>query len=500
MSEAITHFKELCSPIWNLYSVRSLLYWDQQVLMPGGGAAARANQIAALEKVCHGMLTDTHFKSSLEKAEESASEDIDKRYLRSARRAYDLASKLPPRLVEERARATSLAVEAWVQAKKNNDFKFFLPHLRNVFDLTREVAEHKGYASHPYDALIDEYEPGMTTQKIDALFGGILPPLVQLVQAIAAARPISRKILQQAFPFEGQHEFSRYLLEQIGFDFERGRLDQSAHPFCSSSTGSDVRMTDRLDEWLVTMSIFGSLHEGGHGLYEQGSPPEWNSTPLAGGCSLGIHESQSRMWENFVGRSLPFWQAHFGRMRSIFPQQLWGYSAEDMFHAVNYVEPSFIRVEADEVTYTLHIVMRYELERDMITRALDPADLPEAWNEKMEKTLGIRPPTDTLGCLQDIHWSDGLIGYFPTYSIGNVVAAQLWRKIRKDMVHLDEDIARGNNLGLLNWLRHNLHRFASSVLPEEALFEATGGEELDHQPFVDYLWDKYSGLYEIQRP
>ncbi len=500
MSEPITHFKELCSPIWNLYSVRSLLYWDQQVLMPSGGAGSRANQIAALEKVCHGMLTDTRFKSSLEKAEESASEDIDKRYLRSARRAYDLASKLPSRLVEERARATSLAVEAWVEAKKNNDFKHFLPHLRNVFDLTRDVAEHKGFADHPYDALIDEYEPGMTTTKIDALFGAILPPLVQLVQGIAAAPPVSRKILQQAYPLEGQHEFSRYLLEQIGFDFHRGRLDQSAHPFCSSSTSSDVRMTDRLDERLVTMSIFGSLHEGGHGLYEQGSPLEWNSTPLSGGCSLGLHESQSRMWENFVGRSLPFWQAHFPRMRNIFPQQLWGYSPEDMFRAVNYVEPSFIRVEADEVTYTLHIVMRYELERDMITKALDPADLPDAWNEKMEKTLGIRPPTDALGCLQDIHWSDGLVGYFPTYSIGNVVAAQLWRKVRQDLPCLDEDIARGNNLGLLNWLRHNLHRYGSSVLPEEAIFEATGGEELDHRPFVDYLWDKYSGLYEIQRP
>ncbi|MBS2036400.1 carboxypeptidase M32 [bacterium] len=500
MSEAITRFKELCSPIWNLYSVRSLLYWDQQVLMPGGGASARADQIAALEKVCHGMLTDPHFKSTLEEAEEAAGEDIDRRYLRSARRAYDLAAKLPSRLVEERARATALAVEAWVEAKKTNSFAHFLPHLRRVFDLTREVAEHKGYAQHPYDALIDEYEPGMTTAKIDALFGGILPSLVQLVQAIAASPPLPRRILQQAFPFQGQHEFSRYLLESIGFDFERGRLDQSAHPFCSSSTSSDVRMTDRLDEWLVTMSIFGSLHEGGHGLYEQGSPREWNSTPLAGGCSLGIHESQSRMWENFVGRSLPFWKAHFPKMRSLFPEQLWGYSPEDMYRAVNYVEPSFIRVEADEVTYTLHVVMRYELERDMITRALDPADLPQAWNEKMQKTLGITPPNDSLGCLQDIHWSDGLIGYFPTYSIGNVVAAQLWRKIRTDLPDLDRQTEAGNHAPLLGWLRHNLHRYASSVSPEEALFEATGGEELDHRPFVDYLWDKFSKLNEIQRP
>jgi carboxypeptidase Taq len=500
MSEAITQFKELCSPIWNLYSVRSLLYWDQQVLMPSGGTSARANQIAALEKVCHAMLTDTHFKRTLERAEQAAGEDIDKRYLRSARRAYDLAAKLPSKLVEERARATAHAVEAWVEAKKNNSFAYFLPHLRRVFELTREVAEHKGYQQTPYDALLDEYEPGMTTAQVDALFAGILPPLVQLVQAIAAAKPLDRKILQQSFPLAGQHEFSRYLLEQIGFDFERGRLDQSAHPFCSSSTGSDVRMTDRLDEWLVTMSIYGTLHEGGHGLYEQGSPLEWNSTPLSGGCSLGIHESQSRMWENFVGRSLPFWKAHFPRMRSIFPQQLWGYTPEDMYRAVNYVEPSFIRVEADEVTYTLHVVMRYELERDMISKALDPADLPDAWNEKMQKSLGITPPSDTLGCLQDIHWSDGLIGYFPTYSIGNVVAAQLWRKMNHDLPDLDQQTAAGNHRPLLGWLRHNLHRYASSVLPGEAIFEATGGEELDHRPFVDYLWDKFSKLYEIQRP
>ena len=493
MSDAVAPLKDLCGPIWNLYSIRSLLYWDQQVLMPSGGGGARANQLAALEKISHELLTAPAFLSALEKAE---AQDQDRRYVQAVRRAYDLAAKLPSRLVEEKARVQAMAVEAWTEAKKSGQFSVFLPHLKEVFRLTREVADHRGYKAHPYDALIDEYEPGMDTAQVEGLFNGILPSLVKLVQGIAAAKPLPRKVLQQSFPLAGQHLFSRYLLEQIGFNFERGRLDQSTHPFCASSTSADVRLTDRLDENLVTMSIFGSLHEGGHGLYEQGSPPEWNGTPLGGGCSLGIHESQSRLYENFVGRSLPFWKAHFPKMRSLFPDQLWGYEVEDFYRAINHVQPSFVRVEADEVTYTLHIVMRFEMERDMIAGTLDPADVPEVWKDKMEKYLGIRPASDRQGCLQDIHWSDGLIGYFPTYSLGNLVAAQLWSKLRQDLPQLDEQLAQGNCCSLLGWLRDNVHRHASALTPNEVIRGACG-QDLNHQPFLDYLWDKFGGLYGL---
>lgn len=497
MSQALVELKELCSPIWNLYSVRSLLYWDQQVQMPAKGGSARGEQLAALETVCHERLVSDRFAAALSRAEaDSLTQEIDKRYIRAARRAYDLAAKLPASLVAEKARVQAKAVEVWAEAKKNDDFASFLPNLREVFRLTREVAEHRGYQHHPYDALVDEYEPGMNTPFIENLFEGLLPGLIDLVQALSKAEPPSRKILQQRFPLEGQKQFSRHLLQQIGFSLERGRLDQSTHPFCAATSSVDVRLTDRLDENALTMSIFGGLHEGGHGLYEQGSPVEWNGSPLAGGCSLGIHESQSRLWENLVGRSLPFWKAQFPVLRGIFPEQLSGYSVDDFYRAINYVEPSYIRVEADEVTYTLHIVLRFQLERDMLSGQLDPADLPEAWNAKMQASLGLTPPTHRLGCLQDIHWSDGLIGYFPTYSLGNLVASQLWDQIGQDIPDLEEQLTKGSCCALLGWLRDKVHRQASSVTPSELIQEICGGP-LDHRPFLGYLQSKFSRLYGI---
>ena len=493
---AMEQLRDLCRPIWNLYSIRSLLYWDQQVIMPSRGGSARAEQLASLEAVAHQLLTSPRLFDSLCLAEEHHPQGLDAAYVRAVRRAYDLAAKLPAHLVEEKARVCSRAVEAWVEAKKADRFQDFLPHLREVFRLSREVAEHRGYAQHPYDAMLDEYEPGMTMAEVNRLFSESVPRLVQLVERIQNTPQVSRKILQQAYPVEAQRAFTRYLVEAIGFEFGAGRLDQSAHPFCSSSSAVDVRLTDRLDPHQVTMAIFGSLHEAGHGLYEQGSPPEWMGSPLAGGCSLGVHESQSRLWENFVGRGRPFWKAHFPVLREHFPEQVWGYSSEDFYRAINLVEPSFIRVEADEVTYTLHIVMRFELERDMLDGTLDPADLPEAWNQKMESRLGIRPPNNRLGCLQDIHWSDGLIGYFPTYSLGNLLAAQLWNQVRSELPQLEQEIERGECGALLAWLREKIHRKGSSVWPGEVVQQVCG-QPMQVQPFLDYLWGKYTDLYSL---
>jgi len=499
MSSSVETLKQLCAPIWSLYSIRSLLYWDQQVQMSARGGGVRGQQFAALEGVAHQLLTAPNFADTLRRAEEEAQAPLDRQYVRVVRRSYDLAAKLPSQLVEERARVHARAVEAWAAARKANRFSDFLPHLRDVFRLTREVADHRGFAQHPYDAMIDEYEPGMTTARVEELFEQMLPSLIALVQGISSAPRPSRRILQQTFPAAGQKQFSRYLLEAIGFDFECGRLDQSTHPFCSSSSSVDIRLTDRIDENNIMMAIFGGLHEGGHGLYEQGSPEEWNASPLGGGCSLGIHESQSRLWENFVGRGLPFWKAHFPRLQAIFPEQLTGYSVEDFHRAINYVAPSFIRVEADEVTYTLHIVMRFQLERDMLSGKLDPADLPDAWNQAIEKAMSIVPANDTQGCLQDIHWSDGLVGYFPTYALGNLVAAQLWATVRQQMPDLDQQLASGDNLGLLRWMREKVHRLASSVTPEEVIRGACG-QDLDSKPFLDYLWEKFGRLYNLPQP
>lgn len=496
MANVFETLKHLCSPIWSLYSVRSLLYWDQQVQMSVRGGSVRALHFAALERVTHQLLTSADLARALQDCEQADPVGEDRYYVRAVRRAYDQAAKLPSSLVEERARVNSRAVEAWAEARRANRFEDFLPHLREVFRLARAVADCRGFGQHPYDAMIDEYEPGMTTATVDSLFSQILPDLVQLVGAIAARPSFSDRLLQQTFPAAGQKEFSRYLLEAIGFDFDCGRLDQSTHPFCSSSSSVDIRLTDRIDEKNLLMSIFGGLHEGGHGLYEQGCPEEWNATPLGGGCSLGIHESQSRLWENFVGRSLPFWKAHFPRLRSIFPAQLNGYSVEDFYRAINRVRPSFIRVEADEVTYTLHIALRFRLERDMLGGDLDPKDLPEAWNQAMKEGLGIVPHEDRVGCLQDIHWSDGLIGYFPTYSLGNLVAAQLWRRLQQDLPDLGDQLEAGDGRGLLGWMREKVHRHAASLTPEELVQQACG-EPLQAQPFLDYLREKYSGLYGL---
>lgn len=494
--------QERANLIWTLSECRGLIGWDQQTLMPPGAAAGRSSHLAAMNKITHELMTQPAYGELLKGAEEEVAglpEDSEERcYVRFVRRAYDSATKLPARLVEDYSRATSAAFEAWVGARKDSDFKSFQPSLEKVFELTREKAECLGYPNHPYDAMLDEWEPGILTREVDDVFSSLQPPLTRLVEELSKSdKPLSDRPLRQGFPVDVQRKFSHYLLEAIGFDFNRGRLDDSAHPFCSSSQSGDVRLTDRFGVDQVTMAIFGSLHEGGHGLYEQGSPPKYDGTPLRGGCSLGVHESQSRLWENFVGRSLPFWKAHFPKLSEAFPQQLSGYSADDFYRAVNVVRPSLIRVEADEVTYTLHIILRFELEKALLTGDLKVADLPGAWNEKMQKYLGIQPPDDAHGCLQDIHWSDGLIGYFPTYSLGNLIAAMLWESAVADMPDLTTRIERGDNASLLTWLRDKIHRHASLYTPKE-LLQRSLGKALDSRPFMAYLEGKFKPLYGLR--
>jgi carboxypeptidase Taq len=499
MSCHIHELKERAGLIWNLYDVRSLLGWDQQTKMPRNGAAGRSQQLASVEQVAHEMLTAPSFVELLRRAEEASAplgkDDEDRAYVRQVRRRYDLAARVPAPLVAEFSRATSSAVEVWVEARKNNDYKSFAPHLRKVFGLCKQIADHRGYQEHPYDALMDEYEPGISTAEVGAVFAELRPFLSDLLERVGEPSP-SSNLLRQPYPEAAQREFSHFLLQQIGFDFEGGRLDDSAHPFCSSSSHGDVRLTDHFQENFLSPGIFGALHEGGHGLYEQNSPARFDGGPLRGGCSLGVHESQSRLWENFVGRSLPFWKFHYPILQGHFPRQLSGYCVEDFYRSINQVGRSFIRIEADEVTYNLHIILRFEIEKDLLTGALDPDDLPEAWNARMREYLGVAPPNDSEGCLQDIHWAFGLVGYFPTYTLGNLVAAQLWRKIRRDIADVDQHLLSGNCRPVLSWLKKNVHDLASCYLPSEVVVRSTDGP-IGTAAFMDYVNEKFGALYGV---
>jgi carboxypeptidase Taq len=488
--------KQKADQIWTLKEVSSLLGWDQQTLMPDGSADGRANHLAVLDKTCHELLTRDSFAQALSQAENSSPDEQQQCYLRYVRRAYNRAAKMPSQLVDELSRATSAAHIAWVSAKTNDDFKSFCPHLERIYDLKKQEAEAVGFTEHPYDALLDEYEPDMKTKEVGDVFAALQPKLSALVAELTASpKQPSDRPMRQHFPIEGQKVVSHWMLEAIGFDFNCGRLDVSAHPFCSSSSSRDVRLTDRYDENFLAPAVFGALHEGGHGLYEQGSPVEFNGTPLRGGCSLGIHESQSRLWENFVGRGLPFWQANYRKLQSIFPEQLSGYDLPVFYGSINQVRPSLIRVEADEVTYTLHVILRFELEKALLTREVDVKDLPEIWRSKMTQYLGVTPPNDRQGVLQDIHWSAGYVGYFPTYSLGNLVAAMLWERILKDIPDTEEQLRKGNTAPVLAWLRSNIHQHASLYCPTALLDRL--GMKLEAQPFMNYLNNKFRPLYGL---
>ncbi|HEY8504854.1 MAG TPA: carboxypeptidase M32, partial [Gemmataceae bacterium] len=415
--------------------------------------------------------------------------------VREIRRAYDRAAKIPQRLVEELARVTIAAQQAWDRAKKADDFPAFLPWLERVVALKREEAQAVGYKDHAYDALLDEYEPGATTAGIRTVFADLAKELVPLIAAIRdSGRRPQREVLRGEFPVDRQEAFGRAAAEAIGFDFTAGRLDVTSHPFCSGIGPGDCRITTRYNPHFFNEAFFGILHEAGHGIYEQGLDPEHFGTPLGSAASLGIHESQSRLWENQVGRSRPFWEHYFPKARETFPGPLSDVSPDEFYFAVNEVTPSYIRVEADEATYNLHIILRFELEQGLVTGDLKPADVPGAWDDRFEQLLGLRPPSAKLGCLQDIHWSMGGIGYFPTYTLGNLYAAQLMAAARRDLGDLDADFRRGEFGRVKDWLNANVHRHGQRYRPEELCRRVTGSPP-SHRPLVEYLKAKYEPLY-----
>jgi carboxypeptidase Taq len=482
-----------------LGSCASVLGWDEQTYLPSAGAELRSEQLAMLAGLTHERATAPRIGELLSELEHSRllAEDPDIAVnVRESRRTYDRVTKLPRALVEELSRTTTLAQAAWVEARKKTDFAKFQPWLEKMVSLKREQAAALGFGDGvPYDALLDEFEPGASSREIAATFASLREDLVNLVAEIqASSRRPDVSLLSRSYPLEAQKQFVESAARAIGFDFEAGRLDIAAHPFCSGMGPGDCRLTTRYNERHFPGAFFGVLHEAGHGLYEQGLNRAAFGTPLGETVSLGIHESQSRLWENFVGRSRAFWQHFFAPAQRAFPEALANVALDDWYAAINDVRPSFIRVEADEVTYNLHIMLRFELEQPLIAGDLHPAELPSVWNEAFEKFFGLTPPDDARGCLQDIHWSAGLFGYFPTYSLGNMYAAQFYEAAERELGDLAALFARGEFRPLLDWLRRNIHSHGKRFRATE-LIQHVAGESLSHRSLMSHLRRKFGPLY-----
>ncbi|MBM3981642.1 MAG: carboxypeptidase M32 [Planctomycetes bacterium] len=483
-------------------SCAAALGWDHQTYMPPKGVVLRGEQLSFLASLAHQKLTDPkvgELLSAVEGSELVRDPECDAgANVRELRRAYDRATKLPPALVEELSRVTTEAQQVWELAKKKNDYASFRPLLGRVVELKRQEADAVGYQHHRYNALIEEYEPGTTVAELKALFAGLTAELAPLVQKIAAAtkRP-DTTVLAREFPIDRQKVFAEAAAVAIGFDFGAGRLDTTAHPFCSGFGPGDCRITTRYNPHFFNEAFFGVLHETGHAMYEQGLPAAHFGTPLGAACSFGIHESQSRLWENQVGRGRPFWDHFYPRLRQTFPTALADVDADTFFFAINDVRPSLIRVEADEATYNLHIALRFELEQALLSGDLTVADLPGAWNERFEALFGLKVPDDARGCLQDIHWSFGGIGYFPTYTLGNLYAAQLMDAAKRDLgAGLDDDFRRGDYRRLKHWLGMHIHQHGQRFRAGELCRRATGAP-LSPQPFLSYLNEKFGALYGV---
>jgi carboxypeptidase Taq len=480
-----------------LSSCGAVLGWDERTYMPHEGSAHRAEQMALMARLTHEMATAPQIGELLAEVEGGTLDEDAAANVREIRRSYDRAVKLPPELVEELARTTTRAQQVWQEARAANDFAAFRPWLEKIVALKRREADAIGYKESPYDALLDEYEPGATAAEITQVFAALRDDLVPLVQAIlGSGKKAPHDVLEREYPVEPQRTFGEAAAKAIGFDFAAGRLDVTTHPFCSGIGPGDCRITTRYNVRHFNEAFFGILHESGHGIYEQGLAAEHFGTPLGSACSLGIHESQSRLWENQVGRGRPFWEHFFPRAKEAFPAALGDVSLDRWLFAINDVRPSFIRVEADEATYNMHIILRFELEQALISGDLKPADALGAWNEKFKQFFDLTPPTHAQGCLQDIHWSMGGLGYFPTYTLGNLYAAQLMEAARRDLGDLDGDFRKGDFGRLKGWLNEKVHRPGQRWRPGDLCRRVTG-RPLSHKPLIAYLRGKYAPLYGI---
>jgi len=500
MQEKLEQFKHRMMEITDLGRAEALLGWDQQTYMPRGGAEDRGNVLETVAGLSHRMFTSSEMGEMLALlvpyAENLDPDSDDACLIKRTAHDYEKMTKVPGEWVAEFARITTLAQVAWEEAKTENQFEVFRPHLEKVVELRRAYADFFKPYDHVYDALLDDFEPGMKTSEVQAIFDVLRPQQVQLLKEIAAQPVVEDSFLHVPYDEQGQWDFGVDVITRFGFDWNRGRQDKSMHPFTTSFGIDDVRITTRFDPERAASALFSTMHEGGHAMYEQGIAKSLRRYPLANGASMAVHESQSRMWENLVGRSKSFWIFFYPKLVERFPTQLANVTLEQFYRGINKVEPSFIRVEADEATYNLHIMLRMELEIAMLEGRLQAGDLPQAWNQKMKEYLGVIPPNDREGVLQDVHWSGGMMGYFPTYALGNLVSAQLWEKIHQDLPSLEDQIRQGKFDDLLGWLRVNVHQHGAKFQPQ-VLVKRVTGSTIHPEPYMHYLRTKYAEIYHL---
>lgn len=487
-----------------LESISYLLEWDQETYMPPAGSSVRAEQIELMASLIHKERTSSRFEKNLSKLIDLDTGKVEANDLSAQqeaaikewRRDFLIAASLPNTFVKQFARLTAEAMPIWAKARKKNAFKEFAPYLEKILEMARKKSEYIGYKDHPYDALLDTFEPDTTSKQVAQLFSTVKKEIRTLLNKILNSKQIDDSCLHGKFSADKQLAFGKELLEAMGYDLERGRLDLSTHPFSMAIHPSDSRVTTRIHHSSLFDSLSAVLHEGGHSLYEMGLLPEYYGSPLCESVSLGIHESQSRLWETRIGQSKPFWKHFLPRLAKTFPK-LKEVSLDTFYKAINRVSPTFIRVESDEVTYSLHVILRFELEKRLIEGSLKVADLPEAWNAEMKTSLGITPPTDSEGCLQDIHWSMGAFGYFPTYALGNLYASQFFSAMEKEFPDWEKRIATGDLLFVREWLRAEIHRHGKRYRAADLVKRVTG-KPLSPTPYLTYLNAKYSKIYSIK--
>jgi carboxypeptidase Taq len=500
MEEKLNRLKVLLAEAADLQAASALLNWDQLVNMPAGAAEDRGEQIATVEQILHAKSTSEEIGRLLSDlapvAKQMDPNSDDARLIKVAQRNYDKSTKVTPEFVSEFARVSTVAQSVWEKARAESDFSIFQPYLEQLIGLRQQYADFFKPWEHVYDPLLDDYEPGMKTADVQAIFNTLRPKQVELIKAISEKPQVEKSFLYLDYPEKTQWDFGVEVISKFGYDWNHGRQDKSVHPFTTGFGLNDVRITTRFNTKFLPTALFGTMHECGHALYELGINKQYNRTPLGGGASMAVHESQSRLWENLVGRSRAFWKHFYPRLQELFPSQLGNVDAEMFYKAVNAVEPSLIRVEADEATYNLHIMLRLEMEIALMEGSLKAKDAPEAWNDKFENYLGIVPPDNARGVLQDVHWSFGGFGYFPTYALGNLVSAQLWERMEQDIPDVEAQVEKANFAVILNWLRENVHVFGAKYEPQELVQQVTGSK-ITPEPYMRYLDKKFTEIYSL---
>lgn len=500
MEQKLNQLKQCLYEVADLVGAQSVLGWDQQTYMPAGGAETRGEQLSTLARITHERFTSDEMGELLSDlapyADQLEPDSDDARLIKVTARDYEKQCKIPAEWVSYFASLTTIAQETWVKARQDSNFKAFQPQLEEIVRMRQEYAGFFAPSEHVYDPLLDDYEPGLTTGEVFDIFDRIRPMQVDLIKRIGEKPEINDSFVHVSLDEQKQWDFGVEVITRFGYDWQRGRQDKAAHPFTTSFGDGDVRITTRFIPESGVSGLFSTMHECGHALYEQGLSRNLRRTLLMNGASMGIHESQSRMWENLVGRSLEFWEYFYPHFQALFPETYSSVSLDDFYRGINKVKPSLVRVEADEATYNLHIMLRFDLEVALMEGKLAVKDLPEAWNSKTRDYLGLTPPDDASGVLQDIHWAGGMFGYFPTYALGNLISAQLWEKIEADIPMLPASICKGEFEPLLTWLHEKVHVHGAKFDPQDMIQRVTGAK-ISPEPYLRYLTRKFSDIYQL---